>query len=139
MKKANPFSTKKRLFFLIGSLVFITLLTLIILMHIKENRNPAPSSSIQETSVTITNKGFIPNEITIQRWQNTRILIKNMEGHHNFILEKYGIKTRMLQPGESIYVYFYASAPFEYPGGYRFYSDSGDGHGVEITGLLNVL
>lgn len=77
----------------------------------------------KEIIVEGSNYKFSPNKITVKKGEKTRIVLKNLEGTHDFKVDELNIAIRVIQTGEEDFVEFTADKI----GQYEFYC-SVDGH-----------
>lgn len=73
----------------------------------------ATESSMMEAKVVeiaVENKGlkFIPAELKVKKGDKVKLTYKNTAGTHNFVIDEFGVKTALLDAGQSETVEFSA-------------------------------
>lgn len=83
----------------------------------------------------VADSGFRPAVLYAEVGRTLRLHLKNGGSRpHNFILARFGIVTRNLEPGEENYIEFTASEGGEWP----FFSDAPGRQEPEVVGILRV-
>lgn len=95
-------------------------------------------SSQQEEAPIITVEGanfsFTPNTITVKKGEKVKILFKNVEGFHDFVIDELNVRTTQLKAGAEEVVEF---TPTEV-GQFEFYCSVGKHRQMGMKGTLTV-
>lgn len=90
--------------------------------------------TVKSFTITGTSFAFDPKQIKVKKGDTVRITFKDNEGIHNFMIDKFNIKTKKLQPGESETVEFVADIVGTYP----YYCSVGNHRAQGMEGTLVV-
>src|SRR5687767_4069496 len=76
----------------------------------------AVEQNVKEFTITATDYVYDTTQMTVNRGDVVRIVFINSVGNHDFNLDEFGVKTNILNPGESETVEFVAGTvgSFEY-------------------------
>jgi len=67
-------------------------------------------------TVRITDRGFAPPVLTVAAGDQVKIHLKNeSSGSHNLVVERFGIVSRTIAPGDENYIEFSATAKGDWP------------------------
>lgn len=107
-------------------------------MNEGENTNNDTSmsdSKVKEIVVTASNFKFSSSEITVNKGDHVKIILKNGEGTHDLFLDGYNLKTKILnKEGQEDSIEFVA----ETTGTFEFYCTIGSHRAMGMTGNLIV-
>lgn len=95
------------------------------------------SESMEEGQMFTVEGGnftFAPNEIRVKKGETVKILFKNVEGFHDFVIDEFDVKTAQLQADMEEMVEF---TPME-AGEYEFYCSVGKHREMGMVGTLIV-
>jgi uncharacterized cupredoxin-like copper-binding protein len=97
----------KKKWFIIPALLIVLNLTVFVWKGYGSDQN---GQNVQATTlITITNKGFSPNSISVQKDDTVSLMIHNVDSKkHNFVLRDLYIFTHNLEPGETTTLKFKA-------------------------------
>lgn len=105
--------------------------------------NPSPTDQPSSSDSTATVKSFTieganfkfnPNQITVNKGDTVRITFKNTEGTHNFIIDDFNVKSKLLKTGEEDTVSFVADKT----GSFDYYCSVGNHRAMGMQGTLVV-
>lgn len=91
--------------------------------------------AVKEFTVEGSPFKFVPNVLTVNQGDTVKIVFKNVGGMHDFVIDELGIKTKVLQSGDSETVEFIADKK----GTYQFYCSVANHKAMGMTGTLAVL
>lgn len=103
-----------------------------------EDKTSTQSSAVEAVKeITVSSGGlkFTPAEIKVKVGDKVRITYKNTKGQHNFALDEFNVKTKLLSAGEEETVEFVADKA----GTYNFYCPVPGHRSAGMEGVLNVL
>lgn len=110
-------------------------------LYYANNNKPEPTETTKSTSSasdTIIVEGgmfyFEPNEIRVKKGETVKITFNNKGGLHDFVLEKFNVRTKVIKVGESEVVEF---TPNEL-GEFEFYCSVGNHRQQGMVGKLIV-
>lgn len=89
----------------------------------------------KEVVVTGANFSFTPTKITVNRNEKTRIVFKNNDGIHDFVVDELNLKTATIGTGKEDFVEFTPTKA----GTYEFYCSVGSHRALGMKGTLEVL
>lgn len=99
---------------------------------------PVPTSIVEDQSQTLTveaaNFSFAPNTITVKKGTKVKIIFKSTDGTHDFVLNEFKVRTKLLQANQSQTVEFTASKT----GSFEYYCSVGDHRQMGMRGTLIV-
>ncbi len=103
---------------------------------------PAEGSAIEEkkegTVKTFTIEGssfkFSPNTITVNEGDMVKIIFKNVQGFHDFVLDEFNVKSKTIPANQTDEVQFVASKK----GTFEFYCSVGNHRAMGMVGKLTV-
>ena len=106
----------------------------------ESSKDPMDSKDSMDSQeyVTITVEGgnfyFSPNEIRVKQGEKVKIVFKNVQGTHDFVLDEFDVKTSIISTGESEEVMFVADRSGEY----EFYCSVGSHREMGMVGTIIV-
>lgn len=79
-------------------------------------QNPEEEGDFKEFVIEGSNFKFEPDEIKVKMGDRVRVRFKNLDGGHDFVMEEFGVATRVINGGEDDVVEFVAEkkGQFEY-------------------------
>ena len=100
---------------------------------------PSPSEAplttqIKEFTVNGSNMKFEPNTMTVKKGDIVRITFKNVGGMHDFVIDEYNVKTKVLKAGTEEVVEFVADKT----GSFEYYCSVGNHRAMGMKGTLVV-
>lgn len=87
-----------------------------------------------EIIVEGSNFKYAPNNIVVKAGEKVRLVFKNTQGMHDFVVDELGIKTEVIQQGQQEVVEFTADKA----GTYEFYCSVGQHRQMGMVGTLTV-
>lgn len=97
--------------------------------------NPTPQPVVRPFTVTgDTSFRFNPNEIRVKQGETVQITFKNAGGMHDWRLDEFSAKTKILQAGEEETISFVASRK----GSFEYYCSVGNHRQMGMVGTLIV-
>lgn len=143
----HPTETEKKNLnpFLIGVAVVLVLGVILIprLLGDKVNNQSVVESELPEVSSSETVKEFIveggdfkftPNTYSVNKGDTVKVVFRNVEGMHDFVLEGFNVKTNVIEAGNTETVTFTADRVGEF----EFYCSVGSHRKMGMTGTLSV-
>ena len=99
-------------------------------------KESSPSATKDVSQFTVESKGlnFTPNEIRVKKGDKVSVTYKNTLGTHNFTLDEFGVKTKLLSAGQEETVTFTA----EKIGTFEFYCSVANHRAMGMKGNLIV-
>lgn len=106
------------------------------------NSMPLPSTSTEveekvvqkEFTVSGQNFSFVPNSITVKKGDRVKIIFKNTQGFHDFVIDEYGVATSQFKsPGEEILEF-----TADKTGTFQYYCSVGSHRSMGMFGTLKV-
>ncbi|HYG57012.1 MAG TPA: cupredoxin domain-containing protein [Symbiobacteriaceae bacterium] len=86
-------------------------------------------------TLTMTERGFVPNRLTTTVGGRVKIYLRNEDRQeHNLVIDRFGVVTRTMPPGNENYVEFTANEKGEWP----FVSDAPGPVEEQFRGVLKV-
>lgn len=130
---------------LIGVAVVLVLGVILIprLLGDKDNNQSVVESELPEVSSSETVKEFIveggdfkftPNTYSVNKGDTVKVVFRNVEGMHDFVLEGFNVKTNVIEAGNTETVTFTADRVGEF----EFYCSVGSHRKMGMTGTLSV-
>lgn len=95
---------------------------------------PAQDQDASMITVEGANFSFIPNMITVKKGEKVKIVFKNVEGFHDFVIDELHVRTSQLNAGAEEVVEF---TPMEV-GQFEFYCSVGKHRQMGMKGTLTV-
>jgi plastocyanin len=90
--------------------------------------------SVKEFTVVGTPFKFTPAEIRVKRGDKVKIIFKNDQGMHDFVIDELSVKTKVLQAGQSEVIEFTPNQA----GTFEFYCSVGNHRQMGMVGKLIV-
>lgn len=86
---------------------------------LEEDKNASETavvSDVKEITVEGSPFKFLPSEIKVKKGQTLKVVFKNMQGMHDFVVDEFSAKTKVIKAGESETVELVAdkTGTFEY-------------------------
>jgi nitrosocyanin len=100
-------------------------------MVVEEN----PTPTLQEFRVEGGMFYFSPSTMTVNKGDTVRIVFTNKEGMHDWVLDKFNAKTKVLKVGETETIEFVAGEA----GSFEYYCSVGDHRARGMKGTLTVV
>jgi plastocyanin len=102
----------------------------------KENTTDENNTNNQVEIVNIEGGNFFfdPNEIRVKKGDTVKIVFKNTGGTHNWLIDEFNAKTKIIQSGETVEVEFVA----DMQGEFEFYCSVGNHRELGMVGTLIV-
>lgn len=94
----------------------------------------ATSASIKEYTINGSNMKFEPNTMSVKKGDTVRITFKNVGGMHDFVIDEFNVKTKVLQAGNEEVVEFIADKT----GTFEYYCSVGKHREMGMKGTLTV-
>ena len=91
-------------------------------------------SKTQEFTVTGSNFSFEPAEIKVKKGDSVKIIFKNADGMHDFVIDEFNAKTEQIKGGEQAEVTFIADKA----GSFEYYCSVGKHRQMGMKGTLIV-
>lgn len=107
------------------------------MMQKDEMTEPSTSEAMMDSeviTVEAANYSYNPKTITVKKGEKVKILFKNLEGFHDFIIDEFNVKTAQIKAGEEETVEF---TPME-AGEYEYYCSVGKHREMGMVGTLTV-
>lgn len=95
---------------------------------------PATESSVKEFTVTGSKFKFEPAQISVKKGDKVRVVFKNAEGMHDFIIDEFKAKTKQIKEKESETIEFVADKA----GSFEYYCSVGTHRALGMKGTLVV-
>lgn len=92
------------------------------------------SSSVREITVTGSNYKFDPATITVKKGDKVKIVFKSKGGFHDFVLDEFGVRTKVADSGEMDTAEFVADKI----GTYEYYCSVGSHRQMGMVGKFIV-
>lgn len=99
-----------------------------------ENNETTPPPGFGEITVTGENYSFSPKEIRVKKGDTVRIVFKNSDGTHDWVIDEFNAKTPQLQTGQTATVQFVAAKAGEF----EYYCSAGNHRQMGMVGKLIV-
>lgn len=77
---------------------------------------------------------FTPDKITVKKGETVRIVFQNQEGTHDWVIDEFSARTKVLQAGQSETIEFYANKS----GSFEYYCSVGNHRQMGMKGTLTV-
>ena len=104
----------------------------------KEKTTSAPSEAMKqeekEFTVTGSNFAFDPKEIKVKKGDKVKVIFKNANGLHDFVLDEFNVRTNRINGGEQAEVTFTADKT----GTFEYYCSVGKHREMGMKGTLIV-
>lgn len=100
----------------------------------KKDNAITESKSTKTFEVSAKNFSFTPSTIKVKQGDTVKIVFKNTEGLHNFIIDEYSVATKQIQDDSEETVEFVASKK----GDFEYYCSVGNHRAMGMTGTLTV-
>lgn len=102
----------------------------------KEDKTSTSSAMMEAKEFTVESKGlnFTPNEIRVKVGDKVKIIYKNNIGQHNWTLDEFNAKTKLINAGEQDTVEFVADKA----GSFEFYCSVAGHRQAGMKGMLIV-
>ncbi|MBI2031922.1 MAG: cupredoxin domain-containing protein [Candidatus Levybacteria bacterium] len=100
----------------------------------KEATDSAMSGEVKEITVVGSPFKFDLKTITVKKGQKVKILFKNAQGNHDFVIDEFDVKTQVLNAGEEEAVEFTA----DQAGTFKYYCSVGNHRAMGMEGTLTV-
>lgn len=100
----------------------------------KETTQSDGISQVKEFTITGSPFKFDLKTITVKKGQKVRIVFKNAQGTHDFVLDEFGVKTPVIKAGDEATVEFVA----EKAGNFEYYCSVGNHRTMGMKGTLVV-
>lgn len=94
----------------------------------------ASASNTKEIIVEGSPYKFLPAEIKVKKGQSVKIVFKNTEGFHDFVIDEFKAKTKQIKAGETETIEFVADKI----GTYEYYCSVGKHRAMGMKGNLIV-
>ncbi|KKQ65970.1 MAG: Plastocyanin [Candidatus Daviesbacteria bacterium GW2011_GWA2_38_24] len=91
-------------------------------------------SNTKEFAVTGTNFAFDPKDMSVKKGDRVKIIFKNNEGSHDFVIKEFNASTAVIRTGETTTVEFIADKA----GTFEFFCSVGDHRQLGMVGKLVV-
>lgn len=108
---------------------------------VSENQNEEQADSTTEATGTVREfvvEGgmmyFSPNELEVSAGDTVRIVYKNKDGRHDWVIDEFDARTTILGPGEEQTIEFVADRA----GTFEFYCSVGNHRAMGMKGTLTV-
>ena len=95
---------------------------------------PAAVGKSKEISITASNFKFSQTKLSIKKGESVKIIFKNTEGMHDFVIDELDVRTKVLKEGEEETLEFVA----EETGNFEFYCSVGEHRQQGMVGTLTV-
>ncbi len=104
--------------------------------EVSESTPATSEGAMQSDVITVegANFSFSPNTITVKKGQKVKILFKNVEGFHDFVIDEFNVKTPQIQANMEGTVEF---TPMEV-GKFEYYCSVGKHRQMGMVGTLVV-
>lgn len=99
-----------------------------------DQTNPNPEGTVQEFNVKGSNYKFDIAEIKVKKGDTVKITVTNTEGMHDFVLDEFDAKTKILKEGDSETIEFVA----DQSGNFEYYCSVGSHRAMGMKGTLTV-
>lgn len=96
--------------------------------------NSAQTATDKEFIVTGSNFKFQPTELTVNKGDTVKIIFKNTEGFHDFVIDEFNVATKKIQSGSEETVQFVADKT----GSFEYYCSVGNHRAMGMKGVLTV-
>ena len=90
--------------------------------------------TVKEFTVTASNFSFAPVAMTVNQGDRVRIVFKNSNGTHDFVLDEFGVNSGILQAGQEKVLEFTATQT----GSFEYYCSVGQHREMGMKGTLTV-
>lgn len=94
----------------------------------------AMNEAEKDITVTGSNFKFEPSTITVKKGQKVKITFTNAGGMHDFVIDEFNVKTKMIQTGQSDTVEFTPDKT----GTFQYYCSVGNHRAMGMQGTLTV-
>ena len=94
--------------------------------------NIAPS--VKEFTVTASNFAFAPKTLSVNKGDTVRITFKNSGGNHDWVIDEFNARTKVLSAGQSETIEFVANES----GSFEYYCSVGTHRQMGMVGTLLV-
>jgi len=92
------------------------------------------SGTVKEITVTGSSFKFAPNTITVKKGDTVRVTFKNSGGMHDFVIDEFDVKSKIIADGQQDVVEFTADKA----GTYEYYCSVGNHRQMGMVGKLIV-
>lgn len=92
------------------------------------------SGQVKELTVTGSSFKFEPSNLTVNKGDKVKITFKNSGGMHNFVIDEFNVKTKVIPAGQEEVVEFTADKA----GTFEFYCGVGNHRAMGMKGMLEV-
>lgn len=92
------------------------------------------TGEVKEFIVEGSKMKFEPNEMRVKKGDTVRVVYKNVEGFHDFVLDEFDVKTAQLEEGKEETVEFVA----DQAGSFEYYCSVGEHREMGMVGTLIV-
>ena len=93
-----------------------------------------PEVVVKEFSVKGKNFSFTPGTLTVNKGEKVRITFTDESGSHDFVVDGYNVRTKVLQTGQSETIEFIADKS----GSFEYYCSVGSHRSMGMKGTLIV-
>lgn len=96
--------------------------------------NPAAQAEVREFTVVGRNFEYDTSEIRVKQGETVRIVFKNEEGTHDWVVDEFNVRSALIQSGKETTVDFVADKKGEF----EYYCSVGQHRQMGMKGLLIV-
>lgn len=97
--------------------------------------SPVASPSVKEFTISASNYKYDVSNISVNKGDTVRIILKDTEGTHDLVVDGYNVSTKVLNAGEQDVIEFTADKP----GQFEYYCSIGQHRQMGMVGTLTVL
>jgi plastocyanin len=103
---------------------------------VNEDNNDENNDKVQEKTFTLTTQAlaFLPTEIRVNEGDRVKVIINNLIGFHDFVIDEFDVKSSQTQAPSTMEVEFTAHTA----GTYEFYCSVGNHRELGMVGTLIV-
>lgn len=94
----------------------------------------AMNTTVQKITVTASNFSFDPKMLTVKKGQPVALTFKNSEGAHDFVIDEFTVKTKIISSGQSETVTFTPDKT----GTFHYYCSVGNHRAMGMQGTITV-
>lgn len=96
--------------------------------------SPSVSQNVKEFTITGSNFKFDKDQIIVNSGDTVKITFKNMEGMHDWVIDEFNTRTKVLSAGKEETIEFVAAKA----GTFEYYCSVGSHRQMGMTGVLTV-
>lgn len=96
---------------------------------------PVPPAAVKSFTVTGKNFAFSPTTMTVNKGDRVRVTLNDIDGNHDFVIDEFNAKTKVLKSGESETIEFIADKA----GTFEYYCSVGTHRQMGMKGTLTVV